>query len=191
MDLQPYLSIYLLGCILVIILTLVKLIIFTIIDWFTKANILTKNLKKIAVRDKRPAHRRVLESIGWFILEILLSWINVFVITWQVIIGVLRILRETFNSVPEEIKILRFPLRNNPYLDMEAVWAHMVALDVKFDGKQPDRYYYEDIMNELKINHPTFNFAAAIYKLKSLNVLSPESISMLSVIAEGIAKEKI
>ena len=48
-DGHPLLLFYLIGCALVVILTLVKVILYWSIDWAIKANILRKNLKNLSV----------------------------------------------------------------------------------------------------------------------------------------------
>jgi hypothetical protein len=48
LDDHPYIAIYLVGCLVALVLIVAKATIFSVIDWATKANILTKNLKKLA-----------------------------------------------------------------------------------------------------------------------------------------------
>ncbi len=111
---NEYISLYLLGCLLVMILTFFKFIIFRAVAWFSKANVLVQNLKKIEPPDKKSLARKIGYSVALLIVETLVSWINVVVIIWQIISGVFGVIREAVSSVPEEIKSLRFPLRNNP-----------------------------------------------------------------------------
>ena len=44
---HPYITIYLVGCLAVLMLIIAKASIFSLVDWVTKANILRKNLKKL------------------------------------------------------------------------------------------------------------------------------------------------
>src|ERR1700690_10720 len=77
---HPYLSLYLLGCALVVVLTLANVTLHWCLAWVTKANIVAGNLKKL----KPPVHVSFLVKVGKFlgtiILESLLSWLNVLVI---------------------------------------------------------------------------------------------------------------
>jgi hypothetical protein len=188
-EFNPYLIFYLFGCLLVIVLTLAKLILFTSIVWFTKANILKKNLKKIAPPDKRNIFLKIADPLVMFLVETILSWINVLYVTWQIITGILRVLRDAFNPVPEEIKMLRFPLRNNPYLERESVWAYMIALELKSGDKQPYGNYYKEMLDELSENYPTFNRIEAIKILEGLNVLTTETAAMFRDITNPMFKD--
>src|ERR1700693_3122699 len=98
---HPYLFIYLIGCILVVILTLIKISLFWTIAWITKGNILNKNLKKLLPPNKETFIKKVTQFFGVLLLETALSWINVVVVLWQITTALLRTVREVFSSTPE------------------------------------------------------------------------------------------
>lgn len=100
-DQHPYLFIYLLGCALVVLLSIVKVVLFWIIAWITKGNILSKNLKKILPPDEKTFGQNAILFIGALALESALSWINVIVVVWQIMTTVLKTLREVFTSTPK------------------------------------------------------------------------------------------
>jgi len=60
-----------------------------------------------------------------------LSWVGVVVGLVKFAIVFLRIIRDVVAQTPEAIKVLRYPLRNNPDLSREAVWAYVYALGIK------------------------------------------------------------
>ena len=167
----------------------IKSILYSVLNWFTKANILAKNIKKISIPDNTSQLKRVAGIIGMTFLEILLSWINVLVMIWQIITTIFESLRELFISIPEDIKVLRFPLRNNPYLDRESVWAYVTALDLKSGNRQPDRYSYKESMDLLSEHYPSFNRVSAVRILEGLNVLTPDLAIMFKEIANPIFKD--
>jgi hypothetical protein len=183
LDNHPYIFIYLLGCSLVIILTFVKLVLFYAIDWVTKGTILKKNLKKLMPPDEKSILRKTVAFLGIVAIETLLSWINVFVILWQIIAGLFRILRELLTPVPEAVKALRFPLRNNPSMARESVWAYLLALAVKAGEKQPNENQLIDKLDEVCENCPSFDRIDALKQLESLGAISPNTIlSTISLI---------
>ena len=174
---HPYLFIYLIGCILVVILTLIKISLFWTIAWITKGNILNKNLKKLLSPNKGTFIKKVTQFLGVLLLETALSWINVVVVLWQITTALLRTVREVFSSTPEAIKLLRFPLKTNPDMSREAVWAYVQALQVKGGGKQLSESELLATLNELFDQFPSFDRRDALKQLESLNVMSSGVIS--------------
>lgn len=174
---HPYLFIYLLGSSLVILLTLFKIAIFYIIDWIIKANILNKNLKKLTKPDNTEWYLKVLRFFGLLLFEAALSWINVVVVTGQILYHTLKVLREIFTPAPEEIKKLRFPLRNNPMLSAEAVWAYLMALNIKSGEALQNESVLFASLEEVLDNKHDFNFQNALDQLGNLNVLNSETIT--------------
>lgn len=173
---HPYLSIYILGCASALILSLFKIVLFYSIDWIIKANILNKNIRKIMPPEEKTFAQRALTFLGILIFEMLLSWINVFVVLFQVVTTLIRIIRDSLAPAPEAVKNLRFPLKNNPHMTREAVWAYLMALKVKAGDKPPDEYGLIDGIKDVSEHYPTFNFRDALNQLDSLNVISPDSI---------------
>lgn len=128
---MEYLQIYLAGSATVIVLGIIKFFYFKTILWIFKIDIINKNLAKISLEPKLSFWEKVGAFFIALIFESLLSWINVLVILWQFIYQTIKILRDVFLTVPEDIKSLRFPLKNNPDLDAETVWAYTQALSFK------------------------------------------------------------
>jgi hypothetical protein len=173
---HPYLFFYLLGSGLVPLLALFKVTLVWLIAWITKENILEKNLKKLLPPDESHGDE-TFGTIAAFALEIALSWITVVVGLWQISVIVLKVVREAFSSTPETVKLLRFPLRNNPDMSPEAVWAYVHAIGIRSGNKQPDAKYLLYLLNNVREVHHFFNREAALNQLKSLNVVSDEAIS--------------
>jgi ABC-type multidrug transport system fused ATPase/permease subunit len=176
-DQHPYLFIYLLGCVLVVILSIFKMILFWIISWITKDNILGKNLKKVLPPDEKTFLQKAIWFIAVFTLEAALSWINVIVVFWLIMTTVLKYLREALSSTPEAIKLLRFPLKNNPHMSREAVWAYLYALQMKVGERTPTESDILFSLNELSEHYPSLDRKAALNQLSSLNVMSTDVIS--------------
>jgi ABC-type multidrug transport system fused ATPase/permease subunit len=176
-DQHPYLFIYLLGCVLVVILSIFKMILFWIISWITKDNILGKNLKKVLPPDEKTFLQKAIWFIAVFTLEAALSWINVIVVIWLIMTTVLKHLREALSSTPEAIKLLRFPLKNNPHMSREAVWAYLYALQMKVGERTPTESDILFSLNELSEHYPSLDRKAALNQLSSLNVMSTDVIS--------------
>ncbi len=175
-DVQPYLSIYLIGCALVVFLTLFKVVIFWFIGWITKENILNKNLKKLQHPDETTFTSKALLFLGAIVLEAALSWVNVLVIIFQIIKMLLNVIREALTTKPEAIKALRFPLRNNPNMSREAVWAYLSALQIKVGEKQPNESDLLYSLEEVTDYYPSFNKKIALNQLKDLNIISNDIV---------------
>lgn len=176
-DIHPYLLIYLLGSLLVVLLILVKLALFHIIDWIIKANILNKNLKKLAKPNNTAWYFRVLKFLGILLFESSLSWINVVVVSVQIPYGIVKVLRDLFTPASEKIKELRFPLRNNPKLSPEAVWAYLMALNVKTGEALPKEHDIIVSIEEVLNNRPDFNYQNALDQIDTLQVINSKIVS--------------
>jgi len=175
-DIHPYLLIYLIGCALVVFLTLFKVVVFWFIGWITKENILNKNLKKLQYPDEETFTSKFLLFFGTLVLEAALSWVNVLVIIFQIIKMLLTVIREALTTKPEAVKALRFPLRNNPNMSREAVWAYLSALQIKVGEKQPSESDLLYSLEEVEDYYPSFNKQAALNQLKDLNIISKDII---------------
>lgn len=172
-DDHPYVLIYAAGCVTTFILSLLKVVLFYALNWVTKANILARNAKKI--QPPESVVEKVVPIVISLALEMALSWIGALIVIWQIVMGLLRVVRELFSSDPEEIKLLRFPLRNNPSLSREAVWAYVTALNIKA-GWQWNGRAIDWQLSELVEYYPSFNESTAIEILSSLMVVEPEVI---------------
>jgi hypothetical protein len=78
---------------------------------------------------------------------------------------------------PEGIKRLRFPLRNNPDMPRESVWAYLHALNVEVGGEPPSETALVDSLNEVTDYYPSFDRVAALKQLESLKVISQDVTS--------------
>lgn len=176
-DQHPYFFAYLLGCVFVVLLLAFKVALFWTIAWITKANIVRKNLKKLEPDDEQGFGLKAAVVLGGFVLEVALSWINVIVALWQIAVMLLKTLREAITSTPEAIKLLRFPLRHNPNMSPEAVWAYVSALSIKAGENVLDADELMRSLNSLRDEHPSFDPEAALDVLNGLDVMSPAVIS--------------
>ena len=177
---HPYVLLYLVGCVAAALLSLVHLVIFGLIRWMTKTNTLNRNLNKILPPDERALYEKVATNLTAIALSVALSWINVLVVAWQILAGLLGTVRELFSSTPEAVKLLRFPLRNNPKMSREAVWAYVQALQIKLGQLQPGESELRASLDEVFGYYPSFDRAKALNKLKALNVLSGDAVSALA-----------
>ena len=107
-DQHPYLFIYLVGCMLVLILSMLKIAMVWLLGWITKTNVAAKNLKKIEPVDEQTFGSKAAAFIGVLALEAALSWINVVAVVWQMAVTLLKVIREALVSTPEAISCLKF-----------------------------------------------------------------------------------
>jgi hypothetical protein len=176
-DQHPYLAIYLLGCIFALLLIAFKLLLFPFIAWITKANIAATNLKKLDDPEAEVAKtflQKAAVFVAVVIFESLLSWTNVLMAIWQIIKLLFTVVRDAFTQQPEAIKLLRFPLANNPDLTREAVWAYVHALKIRVGEQPADIHSVENSLNNIQTLHPHFNKRVALGHLKGLDVLPAE-----------------
>jgi hypothetical protein len=177
-DQHPYVFIYLLGCVAVVLLSISNVALFWIIAWITKGNVVRKNLKKLEPEDDEPSLAiKAAGFVALLLFEVALSWIGVLVALWQTASMLLKTLREAITSTPEEIKLLRFPLRNNPNLSREAVWAYVHALRIKVGEAVPDEGTLLQSIYGVREQHPSFDTSTALSQLGGLNVMSEAVIS--------------
>lgn len=94
----------------------------------------------------------------------------------------LNVVRESLTTKPESVKALRFPLRNNPNMSREAVWAYLSALSVKAGEKQPNEIDLLYFLDEVADYYPAFNKQVALNQLKDLDFTNKNII--ISVLSE-------
>ena len=172
---MEYFKIYLVGSAAVIMLGILKFFYFKVIFWLLKIDIINKNISKISLDRKLNFFEKVKNFSFTLIIESLLSWINVLVILWQFLYETLKVLRDVFTITPEDVKSLRFPLKNNPNLDAEAVWAYTQALNFK----NGNIFSSDDLANsliDLKDGLKYFMPIKATISLRSLGVYSSDFI---------------
>lgn len=174
---SEYLGIYLFGSALSVFLGVVSSLVGYVISWLTKDNVVRKNLNKI--EDPKSYGFKLnagLLATG-LVTGAIMSWLGVLLNLAQIVWMPLKIIRELlFSSVPEEIKQLSFPLKNNPYLAREAVFAYFYALRVK-TGVRPNAWEISDELNTIAGYYPSFDKVCAINTLESLGVVDKETIS--------------
>lgn len=168
---HPYIFFYLMGCVVVVLLMLSKGVIFWFICWTTKTNVLNRNLRKVLPPDDSPLLEKVAGYAIVFLFDLALSWVGVAIALWQIIYGLFRTARDMFSAVPEEVKRLRFPLKNNPNMSRENVWAYLTALNVKAGEGQPGAVTLVTSLRELSGYYPGFDCVAALKQLNRLNVV--------------------
>lgn len=176
-DEHPYVVLYLVGCVLAVVLMLVKLVVCGLVNWMTKTYTLSKNLKKILPPEELNFAQRAAVLLGGLLLAVALSWINVLVLLWQIVAAVLQPLRQLLSSTPEAVKALRFPLLNNPGMSRESVWAYTEALKIKLGERQPSATGLRSELDELWGYYPSFDRAVALKELNALNVMNPEVVA--------------
>ena len=183
---HQYVSVYLAGCVAVVLLSFMRIAVFWAINWILKANIVQRNLKKLQPPEKRPFLTRAGLFLAVVTFEAALSWINVPIILWQTTADFFRTMRELLASVPEEVKQLKYPLRNNADLTRESVWAYVQAFNVKLGNTQPSNYDLIASLDEIHNYYPSFDSIGALRQLDSLKSFSPGRID--DAIAEIVAR---
>lgn len=184
-DEHPYLWIYLLGGVTAGVFLAARSVLYWALNWCTKVNVQLANIRKLLPGHAKPAAKRFAEGFGTVAWEVALSWISVALGSWQLLTTCLRFVRELLTPVPEVVRKLRFPLRNNPNLSRESVWAHVLALSVVAGGDHP--LSKEKLVSELidaEENLPGFDTAAAISHLESLEVVKPDVLAAFKLLSE-------
>lgn len=177
LDLNEYVSIYLLGCFIAFILLMFNTLFLWFLQWLTKANVVENNLKKLEPPNDATFLQKASIYIITLIIELSLSWISVLVQIWLTLTSILKILREVFTETPESIKLLRFPLKTNPNMTREGVWAHLMALQLVAEGRELSCVELVDSLNDIKYYYSTFEREHAVKQLKLLNTFSVETIN--------------
>lgn len=184
---HPYLFGYLVGVVLAMALLIAKSVVFWSLCWITKTNILAANVKKLREPDKTPIRVKIAKAVGWFVAEAALSWLNVALVLWQILADSLRTIRDALSATPETVKRLRFPLKNNPDLSAEAVWAYLFALDITAGAQPPDEPQLMIALSKVSAHHPSFDQMVALGQLEFLGVVKPD---VLSAAVDIVAEER-
>jgi hypothetical protein len=69
-------------------------------------------------------------ALSLIFIEAVSSWIGLLCGVWKLCHLLLAAMRTFFSKQPEELIRVRFPLRANPDLEPEAVWAHLFSLSI-------------------------------------------------------------
>lgn len=179
-DEHPYLSIYLLGCLVALLLQILTYFIYWTLSWITRENILRKNLKKVQEPDKRTLGTKVIVVVVWDAVGVASSWIGVAFQLWQILATLLGVVREIVSSTPEAIKLLRFALKNNPDMSREAVWAYLMAISIKAGRSITSEHELHASLKDVFDYYPSFDRRAAIRQLESLNAVSSDLITSIT-----------
>jgi len=173
---NDYLLIYLFGCALAFVLNIFNVLLFWLLAWFTKGNVVATNLRKLQEPDDDNIWIKTLATALGFLLEAALSWIGVLAALWMTLSTVFKTLRETVTPTPEAIKLLRFPLQTNPNMSREAVWAHVQALRVRLGGNELSTAQLLALLDDMAESHPSFDKATALKQLENLDVVRSDSV---------------
>ena len=76
--------------------------------------------------------------------------------------------RNLFSDTPPELKKILYPLKNNPNLNREAIWAHSKAFSMYFDGITFDGAALEKDLNEKAHLFAEFDRYHALGQLQTL-----------------------
>lgn len=180
------LPVYVYGCAVTALLILLHMMLAWSLSWITKENVLNKNILKLQTIDDLTLVQKCTLPTVMFLLGVVMSWVNTPIVIWNIVITLLNTLRELITETPEEIKRLRYPLKNNPKMTPEAVWAHLSALLVKAGDEPQHEHGIIDSLNEASEIIPSFNQINALNHLNNLNAYSAEVISStVDLIKEG------
>ncbi len=179
LDDHQYVQIYLVGCLVAFFFYLFRVAFLSSLGWITKANIARKNLDKIKTPDTSSFTDKIMTYGLIILLDVALSWISVVMGLWQMFVLLFGVVRDIFSSAPEEIKLLRFPLKNNQDLSREAVWAYVVALNLK-TGTEWNEGRFRNELNEIAEDYPSFDRISAIKILEGLKAVDPDSTKWLA-----------
>lgn len=178
-DEHPYVAGYLIGCLVSFFLYLFQVIVLTCLNWITKANILRKNLNKIKSPDTSSFADKIMMYGLIILFNVALSWVGVAMSLWAMLAILFSTARELLTTIPEEIKLLRYPIRNNPNLSSEAVLAYAVALNLK-TGTEWSEGLLSNELNNMADDYPAFNRQSAIKVLEGLKVIDADYTKSLS-----------
>lgn len=185
MTLNFYFNIYLVGCVVSIMVIISKVLVFKILLWLTKENIIIHNIKKISPPDEFGILGKAVSQALMYLLETALSWLSVFLNVLHTIYVVLNFIRESMVSVPEDVKQLRFPLKNNPNLSAESVWAYKTALEIKAGEIPVKGEGLLKLFGFIDVYCPSFSRKTALNTLRKCDVIEEEIIeSAFSIILE-------
>ena len=173
---REVLTIYIAGCALSIAVMALRVSISWCLRWISKTNILLRNLRKLNPPDDRTFGSRIGESVVMTLLSAALSWISALFEIWQTVYIVFDALRELLAATPERVRVLRFPLKTNPDLQREAVWAYVAGLQVLAGELVGAASILAGLESVAKI-HPIFDRELALRQLDSLHVVDSATIS--------------
>lgn len=176
MDDHPYLLGYLIGSAVAFFLGFFLLVETYIFAWIFKGNLLRKNLNKIQDPSTQGFKVSASAFVATLVAGTLMSWLGVLQYVWGIFWLPLNLIREALTSVPEEVKLLRYPLINNPNLSRESVWAYASALNIK-TGVAANAFQMSLGLDEIQSYYPSFDSEAALETLRLLRVVDEQTLS--------------
>jgi hypothetical protein len=190
---------YVVGCAVALCLQVARWMFFTTIEWLMKVNIHRANLKKlepavppvVPIEGAEPFRLlEVFERTGMidlgpkasseddtFGFKLVLSWIGAVLVSVVFLLEALELVRRLISRTPDAVVNLRYPLRNNPLLLREAVWAHSFALAIPFGDCVQDPLFILFLLNEVRRNHSEFDRRLALEILGDLRVARESVVS--------------
>lgn len=84
---------------------------------------------------------------------------------------------------------MRFPLKNNPNMSSEAVWAHFQALMFEAGGVKPNERDLLGSLREIQEYYPNFVPSEAVSNLQHLNVVNDEVLKKSFEVVENWKKK--
>jgi hypothetical protein len=175
---SDWLTVYLVGCAVAVLFWLVDVALFSALDWILKGGVLRKNLRKLDAPDTETFWTKFWVHAVLLLLSFALSWIQVLISLFSILWRLMKIVREAFVTVPEDIKQLRFPLYNNPEMSREAVWAYTRALQAKAGGNLATVSELLGSLQSVIDNCKHFDARGALKHLRELNAVSAEAIDV-------------
>lgn len=149
---------------------------FSSVDWIFKGGVFRTNLKKLYPPDPQSRLSKFLWGALLVLLSALLSWIQVLLGLGEAVWRFVKIVREVFAAVPQDIKRLRFPLHNNPDMSREAVWAYVCALNAKEGGVLATPSKLLESLEAVRQGHEYFDPRLALKHLAELRAVSAETV---------------
>jgi hypothetical protein len=177
-------TLYLLGCFATLFLTILKITLIQVGFWFVNEQIYRHNIAKISVYFSpitgHLTHEKTkLKTIVFTIfLDCLLSWINVVFVTFQICMFCLILIKFMFRTAPPSFQEILFPLRNDPSLDPEMVWARIIAVG-NYGHAQPTASNLKLDLDTTSRLVPGFSRAKALACIRALKFVPEEELLLL------------
>jgi hypothetical protein len=168
--------VYLLGCFAAIVVMLANTAVFYSVGWLRKSNIVARNLKKIFPPDRTPFATKLAKGAAFVALEIALSWIAVAAGAWKLLRFVLETMREVLSPPPEAVRKIAYPLKCNPDMSREAVWAHTLSIGALTGDSLAQPEGICEALSEVSAVYDDFDKELALRLLRGLNVVAPDVI---------------
>lgn len=177
------LVIYIVGCFYSALLAFGSLLLDVIIHWVAGSGYFWANLKKIGlyrgINDAfapQPVSWRL--RALWISIEVGLSWVALPFSCWAILATAVKVVRSIFRPDPPRIVEIRLPLRSNPSLSAEAVWARVFAIAILAMGDFPKE---AEVLKEIELQKERVSLdpTLAVDHLIHLNVLPEATASAL------------